>query len=217
MINLILADTLRSKIYLKLLFKNNIKINKILFYGTKKAFFKNVNFSKTKKFFVNARKIDNPKIYNMVKKLGNYDVIFSGYPGEIVKNHKLFNYNLIHAHPGNLPYFKGSTTLYYTILNKKKITVSVIRLNKFIDEGKILFKKNFEYPKNIRDIEGKYDAIIRIKTIIQMLKQKNKNKQKKINSNVNGKIYKPYYIAHPILRMMAMNRQKLKRIYKKYI
>ena len=51
--------------------------------------------------------------------------IYSGYPGEIVKKFMLNKKKFIHFHPGKLPEFKGSTTIFYSILLKKKIFVLV--------------------------------------------------------------------------------------------
>ena len=65
--------------------------------------------------------------------------------------------NFIHCHPGKLPQYKGSTTIYYSILRENKIYCSAIVLNKNIDEGDVLFTEKFPIPNNIFSIDKNYD------------------------------------------------------------
>ena len=98
--------------------------------------------------------------------------------GEIIKFKNLLNKKrLVHFHPGNLPYFKGSTVLYYTLL-KKKIFCTCFILSKEVDTGKILFK--FKTPKfqNELDIE-QYDNYLRSKTMIKYIKVLLKKKKRR--------------------------------------
>ena len=127
--------------------------------------------------------------------------VVSTYPGEIVKNFKLLKKNLIHCHPGNLPKYKGSTTIYYTILLKDKICVTLFYMNDKIDEGKIIYKKYFEYPNNFDVIEKKFDSQIRSLTLVEYLKSK-----KKFKFTKSKKIFLPYYIAHPIIRQLVLKK-----------
>ena len=134
--------------------------------------------------------------------------IYSGYPGQIIKNEELLKKKLIHCHSGDLPYFKGSTTIYYTLLSKKKICVSLFMMNRNIDEGKIIFKKFFNPPKNYRNIEKNFDNEIRSKALIEFLK--NKISKKKYINRRNIKYI--YYKAHPILRMIVNSPNNFKKI-----
>lgn len=205
MINLILSDTKRSLNYIQMIFKYNLGINKIIFYSNKKKSF----IYK----FVNEKKINNLLIYCKTKNINSSIInkklelyksklnIISTYPGEIVKNSKLLKKKLLHAHPGDLPKFKGSTTIYYTILLKKKIYVTLFVMNKKIDDGKIIYKKYFNYPKNLKEIEKNFDNKIRALTLIEYLKSQKNYKFKKIKTNLL-----PYYIAHPILRQIVMEK-----------
>ena len=100
-----------------------------------------------------------------------------------------------------MPKFKGSTTIYYTILSKLKICVSVFKIQKQIDSGEVMFKKYFKYPKKTIDIEKNFDHQIRARTLVSYLGQKKYPTIKKIS-----KKYLPYYIAHPILRALVHNK-----------
>ena len=123
MINLILSETSRSFVYLAQIIKHRIKINRIILYSKKKGqVFKLIKKSKIEKLLVYYKSNNiNTKYIN--KKLKSNKITFnvvSTYPSEIVKNRSLLNEKLLHCHPGDLPYFKGSTTIYYSILLKKK-------------------------------------------------------------------------------------------------
>ena len=123
-INLILAETQRSEIYLKSLIRAKINIDNIFYYSKiKKNTYKIIKANKLldKIHIFQTLNINNKKFVNILNKnISNKKTIFSGYPGEIVRDVKLLKKNLIHCHSGDLPYFKGSTTFYYALLKKKK-------------------------------------------------------------------------------------------------
>lgn len=207
MINLILSETSRSLIYLEQIIKYKIKIYRIILYSKK--------LGKVFKF-IKKKKIDNLLIYcksdNINSQIINQKLesnkkkinIISTYAGEIVNNSSLLKKKLIHCHPGDLPEFKGSTTIYYSMIIKKKICVTVFIMSKKIDEGKILYKKYFNYPKNLKDIENNFDNTIRASALISYLK----NNNIVYNSNTKDKIL-PYYIAHPIIRQLVLKKKNL--------
>ena len=130
--------------------------------------------------------------------------IVSAYPGEIIRNSSLLRYRFLHCHSGNLPMFKGSTTIYYSILMKKKICVSIIEVSKKIDCGKILYKKFFECPKKLNDIEKNFDNKIRATALVNYLKKDRNSIYAK-----SKKKYLQYYIAHPLIRQIVLNKSYL--------
>lgn len=210
MINLILSDSKRSLIYLKELFKNKIEINKIILYSKKKGdLFKYIKRKKRLNLLINCKTNDvNSEIINKSLNLLNSKLNFiSTYPGEIVKNISLLKKRLLHCHSGDLPKFKGSTTVYYSIILNKKIYVTIFEMKKKIDVGKIHYKKFFNNPKNLNDIEKKFDDKIRALTIIEYLKSK-----KTYQKNYDKNNYLPYYVAHPIIRQILSHKKYLKRM-----
>ena len=207
MINLILSETPRSLKYLEQIIKHKIKISKIILYSKK--------FGKVFEF-IKKKKIDNLLIYCKSNNINSHIItrnlesdktkinVISTYAGEIVNNSSLLKKKLIHCHPGDLPEFKGSTTIYYSMIIKKKICVTIFIMSRKIDEGKILYKKYFNSPKNLNDIENSFDNIIRASALIEYLKN-----QRIINvSNKRNKIL-PYYIAHPIIRQLVLKKKNL--------
>ena len=210
MINLILSDTRRSINYVEEIIKNKIEINKIFLYSKTNGYlYKFIKKNNLLPYLINFKtnNINSKIISNKLEFYKCKTNIISTYPGEIVNNPLLLNKKLIHCHPGDLPKFKGSTTIYYSIILNKKICVSIFVMNKKIDQGIILYKKYFSYPKNLIEIEKDFDSKIRALTLVEYLKNKGKKKYKFIKSTDN---YLPYYIAHPIVRKIVISKSHLK-------
>ena len=215
MINLILSETNRSRFYLNYILKNKIFINQIIYFSKeKKKLFKIIEKKKLNKklYHIKTNSINSKKIEKFFfKKKINKPLIYSGYPGEIIKNNFLLKKNLIHFHSGDLPFFRGSTTIFYSILMKKKITVTCFKMKKGIDEGEILYKKRFNIPKNKKTLNSSYDDKIRAETMIDFLKYGKKN----YKNTVKSKYFDTYYVAHPLIRGMVIHKEKFKKLYSK--
>ena len=209
---LLIADTNRSKKYLDSLCNHNLYPEVIFFYARKKN---KVMISKIKKnkiryrFFL-TNSINNSKISSEILSSKTKSFIYSGYPGEIVSSKLTRKKSFIHCHTGLLPRFKGSTTIYYSLLMSKNVYCSCIKLNNKIDEGKVLYVKKFKIPKNLNLIENKFDSQIRSETLISFLR----DGHQKINKSENKKYYAPYYIAHPIIRELVLKKYNLNLIKK---
>jgi methionyl-tRNA formyltransferase len=204
-ISLILAGTLRSKRYVNELFKNKIFPKKIIFYSKSKdkEFLKKIEKFNIKFKFFYIKDINNKNIIKEILKTSSEYFLYSGYPGEIIKSNILEKKKIIHCHPGLLPNFRGSTVMYYSLILSKKIYCSCIQLNKKIDEGKILFIQKFKKPKNLYTLEKNFDNNVRAKTLISFLKKKKRFILKKKSASSN------YYIAHPLIRQIVLNRKSL--------
>ena len=212
MINLILSDTKRSLTYLKHIlpyFKKDIDV--IIFYGVKKKFIIlrliKIFDINNKVFILKSKDINNIKIEDYLSNKKYYNII-SSYPGEIITKEALLSKKLIHAHPGDLPMFRGSTTIYYNIILKKEVCVSIIEMSRKIDEGRILHKKKFKIPKKKILIEKDFDNIIRAKSLVSYLKLRVKKKPKTQKILPQAM---PYYIAHPIIRQIVFNKKILQK------
>ncbi len=211
-INLILSSTNRSLIYLKELIKNNYRFNLVIFYSFKKNK-RILNILKQKKINYKVFKTNEINELNIEKELSrskNALNIFSGYPGQIIKSKKILKNMILHIHPGSLYDFKGSTTLYYSLIMKGTIYCSVIALNSKIDSGKVLFKKKLFMPKKItiKKFESSFENDLRALTLIEYLKLYS-NKSPKINkrSYSTKSEISNYYICHPILRGLVFSKK----------
>jgi len=200
--NLLISNTERSLFYVRELKKNNLYPEHIIYLDNeknknylteiKKYFSKNIKIYKSKKL--------SKKVCNFLLNLKEDFIIYSSYPGDIVKNEQLLDKKkLLHSHSGKLPEFKGSTTIYYSILMLNKIFCSTIIMNKKIDEGKILYVNEYSMPKNMFSIDKNFDSKIRAQNMIYVLK--NFNKLKKITTKSKRNFH--YYVIHPFLRSIV--------------
>lgn len=229
-VNLVCSLSIRSDFYVIGLVKNNIPINKVIILDdkenknkkfSKKIFLKFNNFEiKKKKNFdlinylkekqirfevINCKTINNQKVYSKIKSMTNEKYfIVSLFPGDIIKKNffKLKKY-FFHAHAGYLPYYRGSTTNYYSHLDEKGLGVSVIMLNEYIDRGKIIFRFKTKYFKSIKNYDGCLDSFLRVYALCLSMKRFFKIKKlKKINNNY--KKGHDYYIIHPVLKNLSI-------------
>lgn len=203
---IIVSNTSRALVYLKAIKRNKLIPNEIIYLDDKK---KNVLKKVLYKLFVQfprtkVKKFEgiriNKKISEYLLKKKEKYIVYCGYPGILVKNCIINKKFFIHNHPGKLPKFKGSNTIFYSLLEEKTIFCSTIILNYNIDEGDILFEKKYEIPKKIADIDSDYDDLIRSKNLIYVLK--NFYKLKKKRQTKNYKI--PYFVMHPLLRSKVL-------------
>ena len=207
--SIIVSNTRRSYEYLKLLVKvkkfpnfiihldyqnqSNYK-KKILNLITKKK----INFKSFK-----GNNVDDKRIEKYILNLKEKIIVYSGYGGKIVKSDNILkNKYLLHSHTGKLPEYKGSTTIYYSLIKEKKIYCTTFIMNSKIDCGNILHIKNYPLIKNKKKIEN-YDSKIRAKNIVHTLQnfQSLKKSSRKYKNN-----YSHYYIMHPILRYIALKK-----------
>ncbi len=201
---IIISNTTRSLSYLQYLSAFKFKPKKIIYldnsfnnYNSRSVLFK-------KKFYfpsVTVKKFKsrgiNESVSNFILKQKEKYFVYSGYPGEIIKNNKVLKLKkLIHCHPGKLPNYRGSTTIYYSLMKEKNIYCSTIILNKKLDSGKILFKKKYPLPKKITDIDNVYDNYVRSMNLIHLIK----NFKKIRSTKQKGRKILPYYVIHPLLR-----------------
>jgi len=207
--SIILSNNERSYEYLRILIKSN-KIPSVIIHLD----FKNINIFRKKILnLINNNKInyksfksdniDKKNIEKFIINLRDKIIIYSGYGGKIIKNRSVLKKKiLLHSHTGKLPNYKGSTTIYYSLINERKIFCTTFIMNQNIDKGKILLIKRYPFFKNNKSIDS-YDNKIRAENILAVLNNFNR-------LNKNKKIYKDnfssYYIIHPILRYLALKK-----------
>jgi len=157
----------------------------------------NWSFSKVDTIDVNSRAI--------LKEIEEKDcdiVVFAGYGGQLLKDgHFVSNKRYLHMHPGKLPSERGSTTIFYSILNQRKITVTAFYMTEKIDAGQNIIYKEYAIPSKGVDVDRWYDNIVRADCFVSALKFLNTNdatmKQMADDSE-------EYYIIHPVLKHVAL-------------
>jgi len=141
--------------------------------------------------------VNTPEVILHVSELKSEFLIYSGPAGVILKEDILnAGQTFIHAHPGLLPGFKGSTTVYYSMLLEKKIGCSVFEMNPEIDGGDILLMKTYPVPKSPIDFDLVVDPLVRAETLLEWLSSDDKSTKK----NEKGRTF---FIIHPVLKHLA--------------
>ncbi len=160
--------------------------------------------------FISTDDVNSNSILDCVGKAagdGAQMVIYSGIGGQLVKPDLLdMGLPFIHAHSGLLPRFRGSTTIYYSMLERRDCAVSVIQLNRDIDQGPILLQQVYPLPPFGIDIDNVYDPAIRADLLVRFLCQSDST-EKLISSETvthESEIPTDYYVIHPVLKHLAI-------------
>ena len=130
-------------------------------------------------------------------------VIYSGYGGQLVSPALLsLGPPFLHAHSGWLPDYRGSTTVYYSLLAGEGCGVSVIQLVPVIDQGPIVARRRYLPPPQGVDIDYFYDSAIRADLMAQVVTDWDKNRRlDEVAATSSGA---DYYVIHPLLKHLAL-------------
>ena len=226
-VGLLAADTVRSRVYLQMMLHFNYKPEFVIFMG-KESLFEDIeqkfiqNFTGVGPINLNVKITDTCKladipvthlpdadvnsaaVYNEIKSCGAQILIYSGLSGQIVEKKLLDQIPFIHMHSGWLPRYRGSTTIYYSILERENPSVSAIILNKNIDTGSIVHRRMFPRPTANLNIDFEYDSIIRAYTLLEVLSDYVKNEELRVIYDQTKTEGRDYYIIHPLLKHLAL-------------
>jgi methionyl-tRNA formyltransferase len=233
------ADTIRSRVYAQILEHYNYLLDAVLIVESEKKkwgqsaqidagntdlcelFIPNLNktlesscehLSKNINSY-SCNSINTPEVIAWLKKIQPNLVIFSGFGGELINSEVLDTSKyFLHIHSGYLPYYRGSTTAYYSYLNDKKIGVTAILMEKSIDSGNMVDRKNYSPPPIGVNFDYLYDSSIRADLLIRALRKYdvkagifNKSIERQSEEDAVS-----YYIIHPLLKHIALNDMKCK-------
>jgi len=153
--------------------------------------------------------IDNVNSREFVNLLDKYVfkyLIYSGKAGVIIKN-DILNVceGILHVHGGHLPEYRGSTTFYYSILDKFEIGASAIFLNSEIDEGRVIFRKKYT-PINQVDIDYIQDPMVRANVLLESLKVLIGNHLDEVSLEQDKTLGNTYRVIHPVLKSFALRK-----------
>ena len=217
-LGMVAADTTRSIYYIKELIKNKLIPNYVLLLlnndkklrpGQKKGTLENeliriLSGAKIDFDVAPNSDINSEILIKIIENRPEKVFVFSGYGGVILKEKILESgKKFLHVHGGYLPFYKGSTTNYYSLINENIIGASAIFLTKDIDSGPILLRKKFSSPKNRIEIDHNADSEARAKVLIECLKNYLHFGYWKydLKDNNGGETF---YIIHPVLKHLAI-------------
>lgn len=162
--------------------------------------------------YIEESDVNSPLILEIIKsKAPNY-VIFSGYGGQILNNeHFVYDSFYLHCHPGKLPSERGSTTMYYSILNDRDFTVTAFRMTSDIDAGSVVYEESFPRPKGIIDIDVFGDCGMRTITLGKAIDKIVQAEEYHYLPETNNQ---EYYVIHPLLKHISiLSLIKKKKLY----
>ena len=224
MIGIILTPDNRSKAYIQKLISNKVKLEHIILMNKKtkeKSFSEDkIRISRSHGFDISESviqtlvknnltykefdfiDINHRELIEYISKINLDYCIFTG--GGILK-HEILNTGtkFIHLHPGIVPYYRGSTCFYYSILKDDNCGVSAYLMDKNLDTGDLILQLNFPKSSHIY-LDDVYDPHMRSETLVaifrkKLLEKKEFQKQDKTDTF-------PFFIIHPILKHIAILR-----------
>lgn len=130
--------------------------------------------------------------------------VFSGFGGQLVPSETLQAAGkLLHIHSGWLPDYRGSTTLYYSLLRERRCAASALLLSESIDNGPLLARQYYPPPDQQTDIDYAYDSAIRADLLVRVLKYYLISGQLPEISD-DSAAGEMFYVIHPLLKHLAM-------------
>lgn len=153
---------------------------------------------------IETKDINSIEMEECILQLQQRYIIYSGYGGYILKKH-LFETGkqFIHIHAGILPQYRGSTTVYYSLLQEGAIGATAIFLSEGIDEGNIITKDTFPMPEENVDFDYIYDPYIRARVLLKVINLYLENGALDCEMQKTS-FSETYYIIHPVLKHLAI-------------
>lgn len=134
-------------------------------------------------------------------------IVFSGYPGQLVPQSILDLAPVLHVHGGWLPDYRGSTTVYYSLLMGEPPGASLMRLDAGLDTGQLLERVQYPPPPPGCDVDYVYDNTLRAAVLIKALSRyvdtlvlPTGEKQPEEGTT--------FYIIHPVLKTLALTHRR---------
>ena len=226
---LIAADTSRSQAYAQALLANEMKIKRVLVCkptsNVYSSHLKNMERPKidvplpdlniplidtceaiaNELVVLDTESVNSPEVYDYLHTRDPKLIIYSGFAGQIVGSPIIsLQADILHIHSGWLPRYRGSTTLYYSIIEEGACGVSAILLNSEIDKGVLVGRRKFALPTRNTDIDHLYDGAIRACLLVDVLldwHSRDCSFKAIFDEDIEGR---DFYVIHPILKHIAI-------------
>ncbi|MGB6009488.1 formyltransferase family protein [Castellaniella sp.] len=154
---------------------------------------------------VAASSVNDAPALEALRQLQPHTLIYSGAGGQIVSSEALgLGARFLHMHAGHIPDYRGSTTIYYALLNGAPPAVTAIFLDARIDTGGILARRSYPAPDRNIDIDRIYDASIRADTLIRLLRDYATTGSFAPPSPQKQDEGATYFVIHPVLKHLAI-------------
>lgn len=147
---------------------------------------------------------NHPDVVEAIAGLSQDIVVYSGPGGAILRAPLLgTGKRFLHVHPGDVPDYRGSTTVYYSLINEGNLAASAIYLEAKIDAGPVLMRRTFEPPEDRTSIDLFYDPYVRSVLLMDVLEIFARGDEPELEQQ-NPEQGETYYIVHPVLKSLAI-------------
>jgi len=151
----------------------------------------------------------NPNDEAVVDAVADLDhslVVYSG-PGGVILDGALLTAGprFLHAHAGTLPEYRGSTTVYYSLLQEGRCGATAFIMNENIDEGPVVGSETYPPPTDPETLDLYYDPWIRARLLVDVLAEYRRTGtlSERPQDADSGETY---FIVHPVLKHLAILR-----------
>lgn len=146
--------------------------------------------------------VNDPSIIHAIESNAPDITIFAGYGGQLLRSaHFQSDRKYLHMHPGKIPLERGSTTLYYSILNERNCTVTAFYMSEEIDFGQNIVYSEYAVPVAGVNIDVWFDNIIRADTLHKAILAILNGSGLVSDENLKSE---EYYVIHPVLKHLAL-------------
>jgi methionyl-tRNA formyltransferase len=148
--------------------------------------------------------IDSPILHGALARCSPSLVVFSGYAGQIVGARLLQDSApFLHVHSGGLPAYRGSTTIYYSILQDRLCAATAFFLRPGVDRGPIIAQRLYPLPLRGMDVDRIYDNAIRAHLLVEALAILAQRGPAGAHDQAEDAAH-TYFVIHPVLKHIAL-------------
>lgn len=149
--------------------------------------------------------INAPEMVAAIAAVAPKLVVYSGYGGQIVGSALLDSgARFLHVHSGWLPDYRGSTTLYYALLNGDLPAASALVLDRTVDTGPVVARRHYPPPPAGMDVDRIYDSAIRADLLVRVMEGYASTGAFEQEVPQDPEEGTSYYVIHPVLKHLAM-------------
>lgn len=152
-----------------------------------------------------ATSVNDPKLIQTLATTQARLVIYCGPGGQLAGDALLsLGPPFLHLHSGWLPDFRGSTTLYYALLEGQPPGVTAFFLDRAIDTGPVLARRHYPRPPAGMDVDRCYDPAIRADLLIRVMREFHERGSIHGGNAQTPASGRTYYVIHPVLKHLAL-------------
>ena len=225
---LIAAHTARSQAYLQALIANQLYPERVIMLGGERPLesrprpsidsWQGVNFPDLSEplslgceragidiTVCSADNVNADETVNCIMGLSPKIAIYSGAGGHIVSERVLaLGPRFLHMHSGWLPRYRGSTTIYYALLEHELPGVTALILDRSIDTGPIVARRHYARPPFEVDVDRVYDSAIRADLLVRVMCDYARRGCLPTAEPQTSSPAMTYYVIHPVLKHLAI-------------